>query len=72
MEGEGSDAYIPGQSIMFDGFGNSRKPNFSFSEGTYVYGACSVLWKNNLYVLGGYMYHAGFGWPKGLFLTRAL
>ena len=56
MSGDGFGTY---ESILLDGFGNSKKPKFSFSTGTQLYGTCSILWNNDFYLLGGY--YAVFG-----------
>ena len=41
-------------SVLLDGYGNVKWPDFTFSEGTEVVYSCSVIWESQMYVFGGY------------------
>ena len=41
-------------SVLLDGYGNFKWPEFTFSEGTEVAYSCSVIWESQMYVFGGF------------------
>ena len=39
--------------IILNGYGDYKETDFSFSSGTDILYACSVVWNNHMYVYGG-------------------
>ena len=44
-------------TLIIDGFGRSKKINFSYDSKTEVSGSCSVVWHGKMYVFGGLVYN---------------
>ena len=45
--------YSGEKSIILDGYGESKQPDFTFSSGTEVSASCSLIWENEMFVFGG-------------------
>merc|ERR1712241_1051206 len=56
--------------LVIDGFGNWREPNFYYSYETEVYSSCSVTFKNEMYVYGGFQEKRQVSTIIGCSLTR--
>ena len=41
-------------SLVVDGYGNSRQPNFEFEAETEVDGSCGVTFEGKMFIYGGY------------------
>ena len=45
--------YKDAKAVLLNGFMASKQPDFTFGPGTQAYEACSITWKNQMYLFGG-------------------